>query len=74
MKIVETLNTEEALGIFRSYGIPISFEKLVALIDSGAGERAGWSVCGRKPSGKPSRIIFRRPLIAWLESLAVEIA
>jgi len=70
MKVVETMTFEEAMTLFRSYGIGIAYEKLRALIDSGVGERQGWSVSGEAPGGKHFRIIFRKPLLLWLESLA----
>lgn len=73
MKIVETLTIEEALSVFRSYGVKIAYEKLAALIDSGVGERQGWAVAGIKENGGCFRIIFRQPLISWLESLATEV-
>lgn len=70
MKIVETMTSDEAMKLFRSYGIGMAYEKLTALIDSGVGERNGWAVSGEGPGGKRFRIIFRRPLVEWLESMA----
>ena len=72
MKVVETVTLDEALGIFRSYGVKIAYEKLASLIDSGVGERQGWAVAGTKENGKCFRIIFRKPLMRWLDSLATE--
>lgn len=72
MKVVETLTLDETLSVFRAYGIKIAYEKLASLIDSGVGERQGWAVAGIKENGKCFRIVFRKPLIQWLESIAVE--
>lgn len=73
MKIVETVTLDEALSIFRSFGVKIGYEKLASLIDSGVGEREGWAVAGIKDDGRGCfRIIFRKPLLRWLESLATE--
>ena len=68
MRQVETLTIDEAQAVFRSYGVPMSYQKLTALIDSGC---ADWAISAANDTGT-YRIIFRKPLIEWLESLATE--
>ena len=64
---VATLTLNEALTVFRSYGIPMSQETLTAWIDSGA---VPWAVSARRGGAGPYlRKIFRKPLVEWLESM-----
>lgn len=66
MKQVKTMTINDTLELMREYGIPICYEKLCALIDAGA---VPWAVSGEY-DGKHLRMIFRKPLVEWLESLA----
>ena len=63
---VETLTENEAQSLFREYGISISYPKLCAGIDAGV----PWAISGEH-GGKVYRTIFRKPLVEWLEALAV---
>ena len=73
MKQIQTLTIDETLTIFRQYGVPMSYEKLVAWIDNGAA--LNWAVSARRgKEGNYQRTIFAKPLIAWLDSLAGEVS
>lgn len=70
MKKVETLTINEALDLFRSYGVSMSYETLIAFIDEG---KVSWAVSARSGGAGPYlRKIFRKPLVAWLEAMAEE--
>lgn len=72
MAKVEVLTLNETMDVFREYGVPMGYEKLTALIDSGAvsffavSARAG----GKSGAGEVQRLIFKKPLVAWLEGMA----
>lgn len=69
-KQVNVLSTDQTIALFRQYGIPISFEKLTALIDS---EKVDWAISvQRKNSDDRYRMIFEKPLLEWLNNLSSE--
>ena len=67
MRKVETLTINEALDVIRGYGMPMTYEKLCAWADAGA---VPWALSGEF-KGTQFRTIFKKPLIEWLEGLAV---
>ena len=67
MKKVETLTINETIDTMREYGVPMSYEKLCAWIDAGA---VPWALSGEF-KGAQLRTIFKKPLIEWLDGLAV---
>ena len=70
MKYVETLTMNETLNVFRAYGVPMSYDKLRTLIDGGA---LPWAVSARRQgAGGFERVIFAKPLVAWLDAMSEE--
>lgn len=67
MKKVETLTINEALDTIRGYGIPMTYEKICAWADAGA---VTWALSGEF-KGAHYRTIFKKPLMEWLEGLAI---
>ena len=69
-KRVKTLTINETLDLFHYYGVPMSYETLTKMID---GDRVPWAVSARSGgAGRVMRVIFRKPLMAWLDELAEE--
>ena len=72
MKRVETLTIQETLDIFRAYGVPMSYDTLTRMIDS---DRAPWAYSSRLGgAGRVMRLILKKPLVEWLDSLAEEVS
>ena len=69
-KKVMTLTIEDAMDLIRSYGISISYKKLIAWTDINA---VPWAVSGPDETGKYQRTIFKKPLMEWLDNLAEEV-
>ena len=70
MKKVEVLTLNEAMDVFRGYGVSMSYDTLCALVDS---NQYPWAISAKsETSGNQLRKIFRKPLIEWLESMAEE--
>ena len=68
MKLAATLNTEQAMSVMRDHGVRISYRKLVDLMSGGV----PWGRVSVTDTGRKRWIIFRKPLIEWLESLSEE--
>ena len=69
-KKIETLSLNETIELLREYGVPVSYQKLCAWIDS---RSVPWAVSGEF-KGETLRTIFKKPLLAWLDNLAEEVA
>lgn len=70
MKKVETLTLNEAMDVFRGYGVSMSYETICSIVDEG---KVPWAISAKsETSGNQLRKIFRKPLIEWLESMAEE--
>lgn len=70
MKKVEVLSLNEAMDLFRAYGVSMSYETLIAVVDGG---KVPWAISAKsEASGNYLRKIFRKPLVEWLESMAEE--
>lgn len=68
---VETMTTNELIDLFRDYGIPCSYESVVAHIEQG---NFPFACCARKGgAGRHQFLIFKKQALEWLEERVSEV-